>query len=391
MNDPEVVSDSKLPTSASTEFSGDIGSVKSSEGGFSSDSEQLELYEPSSPFAIKEEFILPDIIEENEDTEIGSLDGQEYLSQDDDLGSLHSSLEDGIIETNFNETSSTLGDDIDGSMDKEKSTVPDLPVSPPPGPLLSPHLNNNISLQPHHGRSIPFTGNFNRHSVGGGLEDIPPPLPATMPPGKLISPRHSMFLDLANISSSVSQSSTSKKELDLSQLMSKINGITNLTTGDDEQKEGGDEPEEGGDSKLAVTAESVRENNLENDDEFLTFVPAIQDEEMEEDSAISRQRLGSYHLKTFEPPKEFSDSGFQDTDSAADRASKKQGTPSKGTLPLSRQIVVTALENQMERSSNVWMQGIDSSTIYTSDDLLTENSGSNGLKTIVSSGSEVEQ
>ena len=353
-----------LVTSLSSEFPCDvsISSVRS-DGALSSDSEKQELYRPSSPFKITEEFILPDIIEESEEGEMESCADYHEVT-----ASVHSYFNNGdldILETSFNEET------LLGETHTHLLNIPTLPISPPPGPLLSPQLNefSQHKLVPVQNSDINAM-KTNRHSMAGILSDIPPPLPTTEPPGKLMGPRQSIFLDLADISSDLQQRSNSSGQLDVCQ------------------------PILDGDSLL----KKIKQNEAKNDklvdgeliiektcDEILSLVPPIEDIDVDleiEVTSMTQPRLESYHLKTLEPPKEFSDSGFH-TDITVDQNSKMVSNST--SIPL---ITLDYEERGDELSSNL-IQKIDSSTTYTSDDQLTENSGSVGLKTIISSGSEV--
>lgn len=168
-----------------------------------------------------------------------------------------------------------------------------------------------------------------------------------------MSPRHSSgFLDLADLSYHTKPSSNFR--LDMSQLALKLNRAANH------------EP-----------------RTVEVD--VLTLVPPIQDHPDGEfndgdDPSITRQRLGSYHLKMFEPPKEFSDSGFQDTDVAADQGSKMR------TLP-----ALTVSNGEDRRDGSPSISKMEASLRCTSEERLTEYSGSIGLKTFASSASETSE
>ena len=377
-----------MPGSLSTEgFSERSLCSIQSEGDVSSGSETLELFQPSSPFKVTEEFILPDIIEENEEAEVDPGSDNTSIDKSDVL-SLHSSLDDGelnIKETSFNsEHLFNSTNHLPGEPPQPDEFTPDLdpptlPMSPPPGPLLSPTLPVSPPpgpfLQPENTAAPSSVKKYNpknfRRSIAGALEDLPPPLPMTQPPGKLISPRHSSgFLDLAELSAD-----TKKSHLDMNQLVLKMNRVCEAS---------GHEPMEGS---------SVSERNKKGSpvshkatlsvitDDVLTLVPPIQDQPDDEgDTALSRQRLGSYHLKTFEPPKEFSDSGFQDTDTAA----APQGSEDIAMRHL------TSISSSGDRSPGIMVTSSkDGALAGVSDEQLTENSGSIEVKTFASSGSEV--
>lgn len=360
-----------------------------SEGEASSDSEVLELYQPSSPFKKTEEFMLPDIMEETEEAETDSVGNTLDSSfRAYDQSSLHSSLEDGeldIKETSFNEEMlpGKFAFDklpcIEESDPNPNLDPPMLPVSPPPGPLLSPEMVDVVA-DAH--QPPPYRGGYEaaaaaaavvgpekhfRHSVAGALDDIPPPLPLTQPPGKMISPRHSMFMDLADLSADWKKPGP----VNMGHLVSEMNKMASR-------------------EDQSTSAEQLIRTPCENGEletpsvETLPPPPLPQDypdgDFNASDPSIMRQRLGSYHLKAFEPPKEFSDSEFQDTDTH----------PSPLPVPAATQPDFNSNEQENFDPSLVTLtQKVDGSITGTSDEQLTENSGSVGLKTFASSGSEV--
>lgn len=365
-----------------------------SEGDVSSGSESLELFQPSSPFKVAEEFILPDIAEESD--EVGTAENTFGDSMDkSDSPSLHSSLnyeELDIEETSFN-NERFLNDTGHVSSDYQPEELtpdfdpPTLPISPPPGPLLSPELEATAEATAAHNQQLPLETynpkNF-RRSVAGALEDLPPPLPMTQPPGRLISPRHSSgFLDLAELNIGARKSSNG--HLDMSQLVLKMNKVSEVARRDSRRSEV---------SEATKDVPALKEGTIETQsvisDDVLTLVPPIQDHpdgdfDDEGDPSITRQRLGSYHLKTFEPPKEFSDSGFQDTDAVATyhgSGDTRAKSPPKTTL-------ASDGEDGRADSSSILVTNIGSVVACMSDDQLTENSGSIEIKTFASSESEV--
>lgn len=374
-------------TSCDFPFESSVGSVKS-DGCLSSDSESLELFQPSSPFQLQEEFILPDIMEETEETEVESIYNAQGGLPEANLDALsrHSSLEDEDVEETVFESEEEFEPDKKSptGLPVEDFAPPMLPISPPPGPLLSPETDTTKtakttilpiqSSSPPPDRRRPSLESRYRRSVAGSLEDMPPPLPLAPPPGKLISPRHSKFFDLTDISRS-----SSKGDVDLSQLLFKMNALVPVKKQPDE---------------LATTADHEEKSDSKSD-EILAMVPPVpefdDDLNEEESPTITRQRLGSYHLKTLEPPKEFSDSGFQDTDIGADHASKVKATLIRNAR-LSSIPAPAGMEEEEEIHQSPIIMGrrIDSPMTCTSDEQLTENSGSVGMKTIASSGSEDE-
>ena len=159
-----------------------------------------ELFQPSSPLQISKNFILPDIMEESENDQsesmrssIISADGtinRSPVKQDDSNFDPFEETGLDVIETNFNDDV-PLPDFDDVTDDQQFHNVsgspqepPILPVSPPPGPLLSPRF----SMMSEH------ASDPNRFSVVSVSNEMPPPLPISLPPGKLI-PRESMYQD----------------------------------------------------------------------------------------------------------------------------------------------------------------------------------------------------
>ena len=416
----------EFQTQTSFEAFYDVGveSVKS-EGEMSSESEPLELYQPSSPFKIKEEFLLPDIMEETEEAETDSMMNN-TLDTSFQQSSLHSSLMEGeldIKETSFNESTrlepspfgrpQSVGEpenldppmlpvspppEIGLRMHSPASPPPPLnleplmlstspplppnfnppmlPVSPPPGPLLSPELeaiSDSYQRPAYKGGYEAVTNKSYRHSVAGTLEDMPPPLPLTGPPGKMISPRHSRFIDLADLSTAELKPNA-KGELDVSQLVLKMSKVAPRA---EETKEPPTQISNANEDRVSGTL-SAKSN------EVLPPLPEDHpdgDSVDQSDSSPVRERLGSYHLRTLEPPKEFSDSGFQDTDIT---------TSSPSVALVVTKPLASGEGEKFDTSLIAVGQKVDSSMTGTSDEQLTENSGSVGLKTYAaSSGSEV--
>ena len=320
-------------------------SIRSDGDNFSMEpEEQFELFCPSSPFRVKEEFILPDIQEESDEAELygsanvcsaqtshfpsppGALSHQSNLDKAD------------MMVTNF----------------KEEFLV-----------MLA--------------KSASYEADNANHSLDI-LEDFLPPLPSTVPPGKLMSPSHS----LTDIGDSAQQSLNSVENLlDLSQLVPQLGKNKDSyrdISASDQREMVGFEP-----------CEEVKEKSGMLKSTPLLVPPPFSDDsdndlDMTGDLLHGLQRLDPYLFRTFEPPKEFQDSGFQYTDTmAVDQYRKSLLLPSVAPeLPV---ISISSLAEN-NRRSHIMMQ-IDSSTTFTSDDLLTENSGSVDLKTMASSGCEV--
>ena len=423
-----------------------------SEGNMS-ESESMELFQPSSPFTVKEEFILPDIMEEAEEaeTESASLEAE---VQERDAPSPHSSLDDGeldIEETNFSNGNlfSSVHETLGGNEVPETSPLnfnpPRLPVSPPPGPLLSPELEvvseqptASITESPRLLTRVKYNPMTSRHSMMEGmLNDLPPPLPITQPPGKLIPPRQSRYLDLVTFTTTsqaapsnserqhnVAEEATDQESCDV-QTRESCDAQTEDTrihiqeSHDKQTQESCDtQTQESCDSRTqescdsqtqescdtqteadnaATTREFIPETQSVKSDDILILLPPLE-EHMEgdfSDSDLVRQRLGSHHLETYEPPKEFSDSGYQDTDTAATNTPPPPPPP-----PTPPPNIESLLANQSPglgfdaedtsiHSPVIMISKLDSSATCTSDEQLTENSGSVGPKTVISSGSEV--
>ena len=166
----------------------------------STDDDSLpELFQPSSPLHISKNFILPDIMEESENDQsesqrssLLSCDGtfqrnKHKVSQFDPFE--EAGLD--VIETNFDDDDVPLPyfDDQEDchNVSGSPQDPPILPVSPPPGPLLSPRVSMMLLENEQ-------TSEHNRLSVLSTSSEMAPPLPTSLPPGNLI-PRESMYHD----------------------------------------------------------------------------------------------------------------------------------------------------------------------------------------------------
>lgn len=172
--------------------------------GVGTDEDSLpELFQPSSPLQISKNFILPDIMEESETDQSESLRSS-ILSSDGiinrspvkpDISPKFDPFDEtglDVVETNFDDDDVPLPNFGSDNDDEEYHNVsgssqepPILPVSPPPGPLLSPRFSM-MTLQ-----NEPI-GDPNRFSVASVSSEMAPPLPTSLPPGSLI-PRESMY------------------------------------------------------------------------------------------------------------------------------------------------------------------------------------------------------
>lgn len=304
------------------------GELEERGSGMGTDEESLpELFEPSSPLQINNNFLLPDIMEESENERSESLRSS-LLSSDgmiikspskQNFTKFDPFQETGldVVETNFD---NDVPLPINGNRDDEQAPnasgspvePPILPVSPPPGPLLSPRYSMMLLESSEQ-------DDYNRFSVVSVTSEMAPPLPTSLPPGKLI-PRESLYRD-------------PESKIDLWYELKRTN----------------EEKLHSGDSK---TQEELRDDT--NHD------PIIKIEEAESSHKFIE------HLT--------SDSGFPDTDMATDHST---GRNIKDPVGHSHQFLSASTKN--------------SSTSITSysDERTTEYSGSIGLKTNVSSGSQV--
>ncbi len=367
--------DEKFQAEVEAELEGNLSASASFDASIKSDDDfaapeyDVELYTPSSPFHINDEFILPDIMEENEETELED-DGNERPELEkpgtEELNQTSSTLE---TETSFSEE--VLGIlERNGSLrmasSEQCSSPPILPNSPPPGPLLISDAKTPLASIPlrktaksSHPTPLSFKAEASyRHSMAGAVEDIPPPLPSTQPPGKLMSPRHSLFMDLADINGGYQPT-----QLDLSQIVPQMSRIREAP---EEVKRTN---KENGTNSLNKECDKNMKTNLAS----LIPPPLAQEE-----SSQTRERPESYYLRTFEPPKEFSDSGFQDTDNTADNSNSR--SPRVAAPEQQPEVVMSSsVKVSSMTTTQAWVQQIDSSTTFTSDDQMTEHSGSIGI------------
>ena len=298
--------------------------------GMGTDEESLpELFEPSSPLQINSNFLLPDIMEESENERSESLrssllssDGMIIKSPSKQNFTKFDPFEEtglDVVETNFD---NDVPLPINGNSDNEQAPnasgspvePPILPVSPPPGPLLSPRYSMMLpeSSEPD---------DYNRFSVVSVTSEMAPPLPTSLPPGKLI-PRESLYQD-------------PESKIDLWYELKRTN----------------EEKIHSGDSR---SPEELKDGAKHD--------PVIDTEEAESSHKFIE------HLT--------SDSGFPDTDMATDHST---GRNIENPVSNSHQFLSVSTKN--------------SSTSITSysDERTTEYSGSIGLKTNVSSGSQVRK
>ena len=225
-----------------------------------------------------------------------------------------------VIETNFNDdVPLPVNDNSDNGQHFNASgspvEPPILPVSPPPGPLLSPRYSMMLL------DSNERVNDYNRFSVVSVSSEMAPPLPTSLPPGKLI-PRESLYQD-------------PESKIDLWYELKRTN----------------EEKVHSGDPK---SHEELKDGAKYN--------PIHKTEDIDAESS----HKFTEHLT--------SDSGFPDTDMATDH---NTGRNAENPVGSAHQFLSVSTKN--------------SSTSITchSDERTTEYSGSLGLKTNASSGSQV--
>ena len=344
-----------------------------------------QLFQPSLPVQTTG-FILPNIEEESEEGEVMPSSYEAAAAAApfsfEDVG-----LEE--IETSFNDRSPLAHSLCQANQVSTPLSTPPpryalsadppiLPLSPPPGPLLSPS-----ALQDRPAANSQDSTLLNRQSAL--LDDTPPPpLPTSLPPGKLISPRHSLLL-LGYGAYSADDLETTLKEadcrLDLSILLSKLE---NLRTEPATEKE-----------EVVATQElSVASTDEGSDTERgVSLPPPVDDGDTQDFICGSGVALtgGEAAFKLpqlfLEPPIEFSDSGFTDTENTPHSRQWRR----KGGAVFDAAADTTDLDDTTSVSTLREDAGLPRlpPQSFTSDDRLTEYSGSVGPKTNASSGSQV--
>lgn len=404
-------------------------------------SEDHSLFEPSSPLRmIPEAFTLPDIQEEGDEADSLSLnnnfsephnksrsslaspthadgDNEEILyypvlckqTHKESFDSARESFEEAgldIVETAFdgfelkeNETSKDLlnissNTDIPVSFDgksyafSEESRIdpPILPVSPPPGPLLSPRYSMLLA-EKEQSYLDGAPGADANHEISALLnrtisiaDEEPPPLPESLPPGKIISPRHSTLL--------MQNKSTDQNRvdlLDLRLLLSKISAVYSNQETKNRQKEADQQTENLVQSEITTeNGNPASDRDTLDDERVLALAPHIENvnEHDAERPKKSNLKITPSFLSHLEPPKEFTDSGFPDTD---ENVVTSDHSTSAGKISINH------LPDAAIFSDEVKMFEKDGSTAITSfnEDKQSENSGSLVLKTNVSTSSQV--
>ncbi len=308
--------------------------------------EDHTLFEPSSSLkVIPQEFILPDIAEESDsasrplsilsEVEQTRLHESEIKYRDHtnkqhaaakafnrrSLDYTRQSFEEAgldVIETKFDndqllnrivDTMSEMSTSFEA--DESLPEPPFLPVSPPPGPLLSPRYSILLAaLEENKANACTVEDKqrtsaiIHRLSTINMVDDEPPPLPETLPPGKMMSPRHSKLLAQGGNTSEMSQ-------LDLSILLSKMNSLEKSKASPSEQNN----------STTTVTVD------LEEEQVLALLPPPDIDEETVQRRGSSLKLTPSF-LRSIEPPQEFTDSGLPETD---ETPATSEHTPSKVT------------------------------------------------------------
>lgn len=329
--------------------------------------EDLTLFEPTSPHkVIPQEFLLPDIDEESESASrplstlsevegVGSHEPESEIKYRDysskqradetlnrrSIDYTRQSFEEAgldVIETKFNkepgdqllnrivDTMSEMSTSFEG--DKSLPEPPFLPVSPPPGPLLSPRYSMLLAALKESKANAHTVEDkkrasamINRLSTISLIDDEPPRLPQTLPPGKMMSPRHSKLLTQGEDTSELSQ-------LDLSILLSKMTKIydeKNKTTSETDQNQ--------------ASAPEL------DDHQILALLPPPKTEEETVQRRRSSLKLTPSFLQSIEPPEGFSDSGLPETD---ETPATSEHTPNKITSQFSNRKDSSATETTFE-------------------------------------------
>ena len=325
--------------------------------------ESHALYEPNSPLHLMPTGILHDIAEEMEgDTECErSWNGSRLATEEEQ--------EVEYAETEFFDTMDTtvsldhLTQETTGTSPAAGVPPPLLPVSPPPGPVLSPRLsmllaetngtNNTGTPSPH-----PTTAELqNRLSVASLSGDSPPPpLPSSLPPGKLISPRHSLMdsdpyvhrpdsilsgigtrLDAVLLGTTLGCEIRADSNDSVPQIPVRNGDVVPDSPNKHFETETDDIPdspqkhfetESYGDNEepLLITTIDEVDDPVENQfDESGNPLPPPLDDDEDTPTHLGEPKLKitPSFLRSLEPPREFSDSGFPDTDHFS--------TPEQGT------------------------------------------------------------
>ena len=406
-----------------------------------SDEDLPKLFEPSSPIHIGGNYILPDIMEENEPEESesefnsaetphrGDSQGEEEPAvyvRDGEFDVVQVDIQEAVllegveyIETNFSDNLENVQIEKNATSTAGRSTLststalsspPSLPISPPPGPMLSPRLSlvlnegliPDLEITESHTEDAPSSSALNRLSTISTTDDVlPPPLPSSLPPGKLISPRHSMIESQGMISGGVDFAAGNSGGLDMSSLIAHMDSLIQ-ERGAEPADMRMDTPEEGNveeemkqvtnldeleEQNEAHIEDTIAESGVENTD-ILLLPPPLATADEETPFKGSKLKVTPSFLRTLEPPVEFSDSGFPDTDTENTPGSTHKVSSGRKTRSLADkgQIASKHFENVNELLPTL---PLHENSLAISDEQLTEYSGSVGLKTTASSGSLV--
>ena len=328
------------------------------------------LYEPTSPLHLMPTGILNDIAEETEgdmefehswnvgESGLTNAAGKELVSSGVKYvetnaagkGLISSELE-GVeyVETSFVNTGGTNGLAGQNSPLPEEPLTPlglapppSLPVSPPPGPVLSPRLSMLLAEAAGDGSRIPYDPT-NRLSIASVSSESPPPLPASMPPGKLISPRHSLMdPDCSGCPNSITGGMGTR--LNFAALLSqKVANMPDRGEGagsHDSVPESvvlnEDKAEWNGELEmecnrateeplLITTIDEVDDPDDLCDENLPPPGDPADDETPKHVAGESKLKITPSFLQSLEPPREFSDSGFPDTDHENMPSTSEQG------------------------------------------------------------------
>ena len=412
-----------------------------------SDEDLPKLFEPSSPIHVGGKHILPDIMEENEPEESGSefectlnLAGKQLRGcsrgeekrpspgktndriepkqagcvQDGDFDDVQVNIQEEellgeleYVETNFSDNLEVvhIEKDVTTAQGKSSTAPPSLPVSPPPGPMLSPRFSLMINEGPIpdleitecHTEDALGSSTLNRLSTISLADDAPPPpLPSSLPPGKLISPRHSMIENQGTIVGGLgfAGGDSGSGGLDMSSLVAHMDSL--LQERELERADMGMETPKGvqnaeeevkkaEEQTVAHVDDAISESGVENAD-MLPLPPPLIVADEETPFKGSKLKVTPSFLRNLEPPVEFSDSGFPETDTEHTPGSAHKVGSDRKTLSLAEK---GPHSEDVDGGESVPTLPLRANSFITSDERLTEYSGSVGHKTTASSGSLV--
>lgn len=343
------------------------------------DSDLPNLYQPSSPFHGNQGFVLPDIMEENEDDmlsedrslrRLSSMETSETLeSRNFDHGFKEADVDidimNNVAETNFTDDivdEASNNKNLPGQGDEETIPgpfeAPVLPSSPPPGPLLSPRLSMLLAEGKAYGDLDTSRFSF--------ADDVPPPpLPSSLPPGKLISPRSSKYLDRSSY--------IVEEHVPTLELMSKIGALK-------EERESEEPTESEKEVPNQETEHKEASEDVDGVDPMLAVVPPPVASDEDEGDLKPKRRQSVY----FDPPPQFqtgSDSGFTDMIPLHSDHSTSGGNIVQDAVEPPRGILSEGRDGRGHHRRG--------SSTTTTDERLTEYSESVDMKTNVSSTSRV--